>query len=74
MGAAAKFHGVAIQLLRPSADLHHPHDIAVLVAKELLDIRTLLRFRVRNFPPRDRRLLRDLVVNQLLDRAHLLAR
>ena len=43
--------------LRLAADLHYTHDVAVLVAEELLNIRALLRLRVWDFRPGNRRVL-----------------
>ncbi len=74
MRAAAEFHGVSIQLVRAAADLHDAHDVAILVTKELLNIGALLRFYVGNFGPRNRRVLRDLLVHHFLEITHLLLR
>ena len=72
--AAAQFHRVTVQFVRRTADLHDANDVAVFVAEELLNVGTLLRFRVRNFRPRNRRVLRDFVVHQFFHVAHLLFR
>ena len=74
MSAAAKFHRITVQRLRLPADLDHAHQIAVFLTEELLDIRTVLRFRVRNLRPGHRGVFRDPLIHQLLDRAELLFR
>jgi len=35
VGAAAQFHAVAVEGLRPAANLHHPHAVAVFFSEEL---------------------------------------
>src|SRR4029077_10024318 len=64
---AAEFHRVAVQRGGLAADLPDPHTLTVLVTKELLDVGTLLRLRVRNLGDViNRRILPDLFVDQIL--------
>src|SRR5262249_56460196 len=72
VGAAAKFHRIAIQFLRIAADLENPDSVAVFLAKELLDLLSLSRLLVWNFHPRNAFVLGDLVIHQPFDIALLL--
>ena len=56
---------------RRSANLQDAHGLAVFFSEELLDIVAFLRFQVRNFRPRNRRVLADLIVHQIFDLAFL---
>ena len=74
MSATAKLHRVAVQFLRLTADLNDTHVVTVLLTKKLLDLFALLGFRVRNFGPRNRRVLGDFLVHQFFHIALLLRR
>ena len=72
MGAAAKFHRGAVQFSWLAADLHHPDQVAVLVAEELHDVLAALDRGVRDFLPRHRELLVDGTVDHFLHLRDLL--
>src|SRR5207245_3402205 len=53
MRPSAQLHGVAVQLPGFAADLHHAHDLAVLVAEKLHYIFTILHAWIWNLGPGD---------------------
>src|SRR5439155_10471531 len=74
MGPSAQLHGVAVQLPGFAADLHHPHDLAVLVAEKLHYIFTILHAWIWNLGPSDWDIFQNALVDQLLDLVELLRR
>src|SRR5438132_3901581 len=74
MSATAKLHRVAVQFLWLAADLNDTDLVAVFLTKKLPDLFAFLRFRIRNFCPRNRSILSDLFVHQLFYIALLLRR
>ena len=55
-----------------SADLQHPHRVAVFLAEKLNDIFPLFCLGEWNFSPRNWRILGDFFIHQFFDVAHLL--
>ena len=74
MGAAAKFHAVAIQRPGLSADLDNPDTVAVFVAEKLHDVLASAHLGISDIAPGDGRIFEDLRVDQALDRGHLFRR
>ena len=70
--AAAKLHGITVQLPCPSANLDDAHRVAVFVAEELHHVLAMLHVGVRDFCPRDAGVFEDALVDELLDVGDLL--
>ena len=65
--AAAKFHGITVQLPGVAADLDDADHVAVFVAEELHHVLAVLHVGVRDFRPRDAGVFEDAFVDELLD-------
>jgi hypothetical protein len=72
VGAAAEFHGVAVEFLRVAADLDDADLVAVFFTEEMGDIAAAFHFGVGNFDPAHRTVFDDAFVHEAFDVADLL--
>jgi hypothetical protein len=71
---AAQFHGITIERPRRPTNLQNTHGVAVFLSEELDDVASLLRFRIRDFRPRNRRVFRDLFSSPIFQHRGLFLR
>ena len=74
MGAAAQLHGVAVERVGITADLHHAHRVAILIAEKLQNTVIPGYLAVGHPDPAHDRVVDDTLIDQLLDVGHLLRR
>src|SRR4029077_9588351 len=74
VGSTTQFHRITVERARSTTDLQNAHAISVFLAEELDDVFALFGVCIRNFSPGNRRIFRDLFVNQFFNIEHLLLR
>ena len=72
--AAAKLHGITVQLRRVTADLNDANNVAVFLAEELHHVLAQFHVSVGNFRPRNAGVFDDALVDEFLDIGDLLRR
>src|SRR5206468_5058185 len=71
MRSAAQFHRISVEAFGVTADLHYSDNVSIFFAKELLNVRTLPGFGIRDLRPRILGVLYNFFIHQFLDIALL---